>query len=991
MKKVRISYKRVISCLLLVVFLGLQMPSSVFAADTVNNNQGIISGRCYKITSKQSKKVMEVSNAGKNNGDLIQQWDDVGVTNQEWIIEEVANGFYKITSLDSKKVIDIKDASSSNGATIHQWDFVNADNQLWYFEKTDDGFYQIKSKKNNKCLDIKGIVSTNGAKIQLWDDVNGDNQKWSIEEIVKKEAPIIAGASYKISNKNSKKSMEVAGSVTNNGGQVQQWDYLEGKNQEWTFEKVDNTYYKIIVNHTGKVLDVKDSNKNNGAIIHQWDYVGADNQLWYIEVCDDGYYQIKSKQSNKCLDIYGITTNNGARLQLWDDVNGDNQKWSIDKLEDKVLTGLSIEMKVNPDEDTDGDGIINSKELNYGTNMYTIDSDKDYLSDYEEVYTYNTDPNKSDTDNDGIDDYSEVKLGLNPIQINEVAQDYSLIVNNELLGVSIKVNGSAKAVSTTQVDKSEDEYLTSTADIVGNVLEFTSKDKISNANVTISYNYDEIQRKALDEDNLSIYYIDENELKLVKIDSIVDKLNKTINADLSHFSKYVIGDSSKINTNLKDLDIVFVIDQSGSMQWNDSTDIRIDVCSNLVNNINKDTYRFGIVPFTSSAKALEIGYYPSSNPTYLSGDKELVINKLQTLRNTADGGTNIANALKTASNLFDRDSKKIIVLLTDGDGSGDIAPVMSSIREKGIQVYTVGVGNAVNTSLLKNIIAQPTSGQYFHAQDVNNLTEIFKNIETKVTVPEIKNTYIGDTDGETVYKDLKVVADSGFRAEVDGYDLENFGSNYSEDGNCFGFAATSILYYYGQLPLNSEIMNYNQDFNYDLSKDDCFSNGKKIFSGVKLEKNIINNIRIVDIDNEEMLSSCSEKHQEVIKSIAWWQKAQNSANKESVIGNVAVLKSKLNKGPFEFSLLESDGRFGSKQGHAVVAQRLYQDTDDPSIYYLGIYDSNYPGGERFIEIEQSYVGIYSKTENLSYNAVNYEWDNFYRTIDVIGIKEDLEK
>ena len=39
MEKVKISYKRLISCLLLVVFLGLQMPSSVFAAEIVNNSQ----------------------------------------------------------------------------------------------------------------------------------------------------------------------------------------------------------------------------------------------------------------------------------------------------------------------------------------------------------------------------------------------------------------------------------------------------------------------------------------------------------------------------------------------------------------------------------------------------------------------------------------------------------------------------------------------------------------------------------------------------------------------------------------------------------------------------------------------------------------------------------------------------------------------------------------------------------------------------------------
>lgn len=45
------------------------------------------------------------------------------------------------------------------------------------------------------------------------------------------------------------------------------------------------------------------------------------------------------------------------------------------------------------------------------------DSDRDYdgLSDYDEVYVHNTDPEKSDTDMDNIRDDHELILGLNPL------------------------------------------------------------------------------------------------------------------------------------------------------------------------------------------------------------------------------------------------------------------------------------------------------------------------------------------------------------------------------------------------------------------------------------------------------------------------------------------------------------------------------------------------------------------------------------------------
>lgn len=54
------------------------------------------------------------------------------------------------------------------------------------------------------------------------------------------------------------------------------------------------------------------------------------------------------------------------------------------------------------DADSDDDGLTNDEEATYGTDENDADSDNDGLTDYEEVMTYNTDPNDSDSDDDGM-------------------------------------------------------------------------------------------------------------------------------------------------------------------------------------------------------------------------------------------------------------------------------------------------------------------------------------------------------------------------------------------------------------------------------------------------------------------------------------------------------------------------------------------------------------------------------------------------------------
>ncbi len=59
-------------------------------------------------------------------------------------------------------------------------------------------------------------------------------------------------------------------------------------------------------------------------------------------------------------------------------------------------------------EDSDGDGLTNQREIEIGTDPFNPDTDADELNDGEEVLRQNTDPLKADTDGDGLSEGEEV-------------------------------------------------------------------------------------------------------------------------------------------------------------------------------------------------------------------------------------------------------------------------------------------------------------------------------------------------------------------------------------------------------------------------------------------------------------------------------------------------------------------------------------------------------------------------------------------------------
>ena len=146
--------------------------------------------------------------------------------------------------------------------------------------------------------------------------------------------------------------------------------------------------------------------------------------------------------------------------------------------------------------------------------------------------------------------------------------------------------------------------------------------------------------------------------------------------------------------------------------------------STFLNNI-KQNDRAGLVSFESSA-SLEHG---------LTFDKNAVDSQLTGLK--AEGGTAMGDGiLKANQELFNNGregAKKAEVLLTDGEWTTGKDPIDAAedAKEKGIMIYTVGLGFDINTRTLLEI-ADVTGGKFYYAASSAELQKIYEEIATEI-------------------------------------------------------------------------------------------------------------------------------------------------------------------------------------------------------------------------------------------------------------------
>jgi endo-1,4-beta-xylanase len=116
--------------------------------------------------------------------------------------------------------------------------------------------------------------------------------------------------------------LDVPGSSTTLGTQIQIWDCSGGANQTWT----RTTAGELTVYSGGNLrcLDAYDNQTAPGTKVEIWSCNGGANQQWRFN--SDG--TVTGVQSGLCLDVTGKATANGSPVELWTCNGGTNQRWS---------------------------------------------------------------------------------------------------------------------------------------------------------------------------------------------------------------------------------------------------------------------------------------------------------------------------------------------------------------------------------------------------------------------------------------------------------------------------------------------------------------------------------------------------------------------------------------------------------------------------------------------------------------------------------------
>ncbi|MCA2183537.1 non-reducing end alpha-L-arabinofuranosidase family hydrolase [Nonomuraea cavernae] len=129
--------------------------------------------------------------------------------------------------------------------------------------------------------------------------------------------PTSGGGTGQIKGVASGRCVDVPGSSTTDGTQVNLWDCHTNPNQQWTYTAAGE--FRVYGN---KCLDA--AGTANGVKAQIYTCWGGDNQKWRINA--DG--SITGVQSGLCLDAVGTGTANGTLIQLYACYGGNNQKWT---------------------------------------------------------------------------------------------------------------------------------------------------------------------------------------------------------------------------------------------------------------------------------------------------------------------------------------------------------------------------------------------------------------------------------------------------------------------------------------------------------------------------------------------------------------------------------------------------------------------------------------------------------------------------------------
>jgi Ca-activated chloride channel family protein len=214
--------------------------------------------------------------------------------------------------------------------------------------------------------------------------------------------------------------------------------------------------------------------------------------------------------------------------------------------------------------------------------------------------------------------------------------------------------------------------------------------------------------------------------------------------------------------------IILTFDISGSMAAEDLEPTRLDAAKAAAEDFverQPPTVQIGVVVFSDSGLAIQ-------QPTYNQTDVLTAIRRLDPARATSLGNGMLVslNVIETngreTTNYYSNQTpvptpsptpvpagtytSNAIVMLTDGENTNEPDPleVAQAASDRGVRIYTIGIGSAAGTTLsvegfnvftrldeaMLQQIAQMTGGSYFNAESREELIDIYNNLNREFVI-----------------------------------------------------------------------------------------------------------------------------------------------------------------------------------------------------------------------------------------------------------------
>ena len=311
----------VTSCVLAAL---LALTPCVFAAPAENSGSTATQTETSQtqINSTENQNTA-AQDAQQNQGTSDQQNKDTDVDTTQ---------YYEIQSaVDNHKVLDISAGSVASGANLQIYSANNTEAQRFRFVKNSDGTYSIYTAVACRVLDVAGGDAKDSTNVWQYDPNCTAAQRWRItnnDDGTVTLVPAVAKAS----------ALDVAGGSSQNGTNVQIYKNNGTKAQKWILTakgQIPNfsaSEVMLCPSYTDNtVMDVSGGSSQNGANIQSYQFNETGAQKFNIKQNDDGSYSIINSINKKAIDVCGGSTQSGANVWLYAPNDTDAQKWIITK------------------------------------------------------------------------------------------------------------------------------------------------------------------------------------------------------------------------------------------------------------------------------------------------------------------------------------------------------------------------------------------------------------------------------------------------------------------------------------------------------------------------------------------------------------------------------------------------------------------------------------------------------------------------------------